>query len=187
MNNRLRKNQKGSILVVVLMVLLVLSFIGVASLTTSRTEVEMATNLSIAQDVFYAADGGLFMGIGVLNDVVDNLLVPGAWSSIVQQNDTTNDIVTELTILGAPEGDDPDVITVIGNSNVTLDIDMSARNQLQGSSIEFAGGYEGLGMSASQGGYATFYTIMSTATKNITNSSRSELQAGYRKTTGVGG
>jgi len=175
--------ERGSVLVVVLLILLVTTLIGTTSMMNSNTGVQIATNLSLRQNSFYASDGGLELGREILNQVVDNREIPTAWSSIIQQTDTTNDIVTELTIMNANTGDEPDIVTTLGNSNVTTDIDMVDRQNLAGSSVEFGSGYEGIGM-GSQGGFANFYTVLSdTADSRVS----SNLINGYRKTIGVGG
>jgi len=179
----LRNSEHGSVLVVVLLILLVLSLIGTTAMINSSTGVKIASNLSLRQNSFYASDGALELGREILNDVVDNRGIPTTWSSVIQQTDTTNDIVTELTILNANTGDEPDILTTLGSSTITADIDMVDRENMAGSSAEFGSGYEGIGM-GSQGGFANFYTIQAgTANTRVS----SGLINGYRKTIGVGG
>jgi len=175
--------ERGSVLVVVLLILLVTSLLGTTAMMNSNTGVQIAANISLRQSSFYASDGGLELGREVLNQVVDNREIPTVWSSIIQQTDTTNDIVTELTILNANTGDEPDIVTTLGNSNVTTDIDMVDRQNLAGSSVEFGSGYEGIGM-GSQGGFANFYTVQAGTVDSRVSSG---LINGYRKTIGVGG
>jgi len=180
-----KNNEKGSILIVSLMTLLVLSFIGTTALTTSRTEVKIASNLNSKQDSFYSSDGGLELGVEILNDVVNDRQIPGAWSTMIPQGSSDNDFVEEVTILGTLETKTPDATTTIGNSTVDMDIDFVFNSVLSGSSTEFGSGYEGIGM-GSQGGFANFYMLRSTASKTA-NNTRSVLRSGYRKTMGIGG
>jgi hypothetical protein len=52
------KNQSGSMIVVVIMMLAVLTIIGIASVTTSKTEQQTATMDQIHKMAFFAAEAG---------------------------------------------------------------------------------------------------------------------------------
>ena len=56
------KNQNGSIIVVVLLVLCLLTIIGITSVRTSITETRISANMQIAYMNFYAAESGIAVG-----------------------------------------------------------------------------------------------------------------------------
>ncbi len=52
-------DENGSAIVIALLVLLALSIIGIATMTTSQFETQVATNDILSKKAFYAADGGV--------------------------------------------------------------------------------------------------------------------------------
>lgn len=71
MKNRLfteARQESGIILITCMIVLLMLSLIGVASIITSNTEMDIANNESISTAALYLADAGLERSISVLSD-----------------------------------------------------------------------------------------------------------------------
>ena len=64
----LPKNQRGSVLVVGLFTLALLSLLGSAATTTSRTDVSITGNAKVLQEAFYAAEVALTVAeISVMN------------------------------------------------------------------------------------------------------------------------
>lgn len=55
-------NEAGSAIVLALLILAVLTIIGVSSITTSTTEIQIDTNDRLAKMAFYAAEGGTEIG-----------------------------------------------------------------------------------------------------------------------------
>jgi Tfp pilus assembly protein PilX len=66
-------HETGSTLVVGLLTLILLSLIGVAATTSSRTEVEVAGNDKTAKEAFYAAELGLATGEGVVESMANRV------------------------------------------------------------------------------------------------------------------
>jgi Tfp pilus assembly protein PilX len=62
-------NHRGSVLVTSILTLVLLSLIGIATTTTSRTEVQISGNDKVAKEAFYAAEFGLTTGETVLQDL----------------------------------------------------------------------------------------------------------------------
>ncbi|MDH3652217.1 MAG: PilX N-terminal domain-containing pilus assembly protein, partial [Saprospiraceae bacterium] len=58
----LKHNSRGSVLIVGLFTLALLSLLGSAATTTSRTDVSITGNAKTLQEAFYAAEVGLAMG-----------------------------------------------------------------------------------------------------------------------------
>jgi hypothetical protein len=71
----------GSVMVVALIMLTLLTIIGVAAISTSTTEVQISANEQLHKIAFYAADAGLEVGRQVLNDI--KIANPGNWDNIL--------------------------------------------------------------------------------------------------------
>lgn len=64
-------NQKGSVLVVALLMLVVLTLIGISATTTTTFELQIATNDKLFKRAFYAADGATEMCGEVIEQNID--------------------------------------------------------------------------------------------------------------------
>lgn len=53
------KNEEGSLIVIVLMILVMVTILGVSATTISRTELMISTNELISQKLFFTADAGI--------------------------------------------------------------------------------------------------------------------------------
>ena len=65
-------NQRGSMIVVVIMLLALLTIIGVSSIRTSNTELEIASTNLIRKRCFYNAESGISSALKVLPSVLDD-------------------------------------------------------------------------------------------------------------------
>ena len=74
------KNQNGSIIIVVMLILCLLTIIGTASIRTSITERRISTNMLIAYMNFYAAESGI--AVGPLWAHYDSNYPESEWSNI---------------------------------------------------------------------------------------------------------
>ncbi len=63
------KNEKGVALVIALMMLIVLTFIGISSISSSVFETKISGNERVESSAFYAAEGGVEVGISLLPDI----------------------------------------------------------------------------------------------------------------------
>jgi type II secretory pathway component PulK len=63
------KNEKGVALVIALIMLIVLTFIGISSISSSVFETRISGNERIGSSAFYAAEGGVYVGISRLPEV----------------------------------------------------------------------------------------------------------------------
>jgi hypothetical protein len=98
MKNIISKHSRdtGSVVVVALIMLVLLSIIGITAIDTSTTEVQISANEQLHKIVFYGADAGLEVGRRVLNDIKvansgnwDNLL---AGTAFTWQDSNGNDV-----------------------------------------------------------------------------------------------
>ena len=88
MLHRLKKNE-GSALLVAIMVMLMLTLIFVAAITTSVTDIDIAKNQKERTSAFYVAEAGLQLGMGVLRTNPDQL-----------DNDTLESLINATPSLG---------------------------------------------------------------------------------------
>jgi hypothetical protein len=88
MLSRLKKNE-GTALLVAIMVMLMLTLIFVAAITTSVTDIDIAKNQKERTSAFYVAEAGLQLGMGVLRLNPDQL-----------DNDTLESLINATPSLG---------------------------------------------------------------------------------------
>ena len=69
MNRSVLENEKGTVLVIALIMLIVLTLIGVVSVNTSVFEAKLSGNGRLGDAAFYAASGGVEVGISRLPDI----------------------------------------------------------------------------------------------------------------------
>jgi Tfp pilus assembly protein PilX len=69
METSVLKNEKGVVLVIALIMLVVLTFLGVASINSSIFEARISGNDRVGSAAFYAAEGGVKVGISRLPDI----------------------------------------------------------------------------------------------------------------------
>jgi hypothetical protein len=163
----IKDGQRGAILLVTMMILLVLTVMGIAAISTTTSELQISGNAKIQNMVFYGADGGgrtygPILKAALYEDTVDpakdpifgpvadpNLLNELMGLSMTPPNDGISDSPTNH----------PDIGLAAGNVTVGVDIDRIDEHQLAGGASEFAGGYEGIGASASSGGIGIYYAM----------------------------
>lgn len=167
-----QNNERGSIILAVLMLLLALSVLGIAAIITTTTEVQISGNYRLQNCFFYGSDGLRRRS----NDVAPTMLSGGAAPPEVKDPNLLNEL---LGLPGFGSGDmpnvDPDLSMDIGCSNVRVDIDRLAVRSAGGSATQFASGYEGIGMSAASGGTVITYQVDSIAGLEISESQTSHV------------
>lgn len=62
-------NEKGVALVIALIMLIVLTFIGISSISSSVFETKISGNERLGSSAFYAAEGGVYVGISRLPEI----------------------------------------------------------------------------------------------------------------------
>ena len=63
------KNEKGVALVIALIMLIILTFIGISSISSSVFETKISGNERVGSSAFYAAEGGVYVGISRIPDI----------------------------------------------------------------------------------------------------------------------
>jgi Tfp pilus assembly protein PilX len=174
-------DSEGSITVVALLILVVLTIIGVGATTTAEIELQIAGNQRFNLIAFENADSGVYV-------------TPKLISACIEYNDDQS--FTDVTYLGSPgtfyreimgfdpHDSDSDVRFVVTGSNVDVDVNRLGVQYITGGSIEFGSGSEGVGV-GSPGGIAIFYDIDSFG--EGPGSSQANVAGIYRKLVGVPG
>jgi len=74
-------NQQGSVIVMAVIILALLSIIGIAATNTSTTEVQVSTNAVLHNVAFYTADSGIAAGRAALNNL--KIADAGNWDKLL--------------------------------------------------------------------------------------------------------
>jgi Tfp pilus assembly protein PilX len=69
MESSVLKNEKGVALVIALIMLIILTFIGISSISSSVFESRISGNERVGSSAFYAAEGGVYVGISLIPDI----------------------------------------------------------------------------------------------------------------------
>jgi Tfp pilus assembly protein PilX len=72
-------NEKGSVIIAALMVLVLLTIIGVASTNISNTEIKISTHELIYQQNFYRAEGATLEAVDVMEDLANPKTTDPDW------------------------------------------------------------------------------------------------------------
>jgi hypothetical protein len=62
------RNEKGLVLIIALLILLVLTLIGISAISTTTFETNISGNERVGTDAFYASEGGIQIGLNQLPD-----------------------------------------------------------------------------------------------------------------------
>ncbi|MFP7755270.1 PilX N-terminal domain-containing pilus assembly protein [Thermodesulfobacteriota bacterium B35] len=90
-------NNGGFVLVTAMLIMLVLTLLGFFAINTSVLEMQIARNDKISKKAFYAAEGGLEVGIEVTEQ---NLSCPGGFTTnVVQPDGTSSTLISGVEVL----------------------------------------------------------------------------------------
>jgi Tfp pilus assembly protein PilX len=81
------RNEKGSVVVIALMMLALLTIIGISATNTSTTEVQIATNEHLYKIAFYATEAGVDVGRAALDELKRADL--GSWDNLLSGTEFT--------------------------------------------------------------------------------------------------
>ena len=98
------KKEEGSVLVVALLILVLLTLIGISASRTGEIEVQISGNEKTCKTAFYAAEAGIEVGRAVLNDL--KVADAGSWDNLLSGTQFTweGQNVTSVAS-GNPAGD----------------------------------------------------------------------------------
>jgi Tfp pilus assembly protein PilX len=150
--------EDGSITVLALILLVLLTLLGIAVTTTSSIEVQIAGNDDRHKKALYEADGGTEVGFEMLEQ---NIACPNGFtfSGSMDIGDVT--VFTNAFWLIENEPTSPDII-INRPAGAQTNLSIYGSTQLStGSAIQMVAGYEGKGKGAGSGGAYIIYKVYS--------------------------
>jgi len=82
-------NQQGSVIIIAVIILALLTVIGISATNTSTTEVQVSTNAVLHNIAFYTADSGIEAGRAALNNL--KIADAGSWDNLLFNLDAADD------------------------------------------------------------------------------------------------
>jgi len=189
------RNEEGSVIVVALMILVVLTIIGISATDTTTVELQIATNDKFHKIAFYHADAGVYATPKLISEAINDKATPGdlvnaTYGAFTYLDPGTNDDGSSgPTFYRELAGFDPydtatDIRFALGGDNVDVDVERDRAETLAGGGAEFAAGAEGAGV-GSTGSVAIFYNLDSFGSGP--RNSLSNIGATYRKVVATAG
>lgn len=186
------QNEEGSVIVMALIILVVLTLIGISASSTSVVELQIASNDHFYKIAFYNADSGIYGTPKLISNAINNSSEPVVGAnpgSIAQGIDYLPDDGTYVAdtfyrqVLGydAYDGGANDV-TFASSISVEVDVERLGQQSIAGGGAEFLSGASGIGIA---GSVAIFYGM--DADGSGPRNSISNLMAQYRKVVGMPG
>jgi hypothetical protein len=184
----------GSVIVIVMIMLALLTIIGISATNMSSTELKIANNDKNYKAAFYHAEGGVYAVAKWIGQVVDDNAVPASGDgnniTYLVQDDNGDDDLTGLLqwVMGYDSSYDEDMdlqfsmTTPNAGSTVAADFQRMKPVAAEGSSNQFASGASNHGVTSSVD-RPYWVTVTSTMDNNATVT----LTARYLKVDGSGG
>lgn len=151
MPHLLKKSSRneGSVTIIALLILVVLTLLGVSATITSRTEVQIAGNDRFRIIAFENADSGVYTVPKVISACMDNNgeLTLANVTYLGTSGSFYNEIMG-FSPYDAPSGTPPNGFElgfVLGGFNIYTDVRRLGTEYLAGGGTEFASGAEGVG------------------------------------------
>jgi len=178
------QGEEGSILVVALLVMVLLTMMGIWGSATTESEIRMARNETFYKRAFFNADSGVY---------ATPKLISTAFSGGSGDPDLSG---TAMSYVGAsntfyreimgydPHDTENEVVFPLGNNLVEIDVERLGQENLVGASAEFAAGAEGIG-TGSSGGVGILYGMNSRGSGPA--NAATTVAAVYRKVVGTPG
>lgn len=153
-------NEKGSTLIISVLILLLLTVIGIAATNTSTIEILISGNDKWHKMAFHQADGGTEVGIEL---VEQNINLAGFNAADLANLGDVNATNPNL-YMNSNSGTPPFAIydAYYGGNGTRTNLKVGGNTELStGSAIQMAAGYEGVGKGAAGGGGKIVYDIWS--------------------------
>lgn len=176
------RNEDGSTLIIVVLILLLGTLIGIFATNTSTIEIQISGNDKFHKIAFYGADSGVYTVPKLISPIIDVKGDPYPLSSAFTLSDTsaTDAFYKKLAFGKTPY---PHIEFDVGNSNhVDVVVEKLGSTNLVGGGVEFAAASEGGGVGGLKG---IFYGLDSVCT-GLQNT-RSNVGAQYLKVTSAAG
>lgn len=179
--HQVMNNEKGSVLVVALLILVVLTLLGISASTTTEIELQIAANEKFHKIAFYNADSGVYSTPKLIRSSVEEGAQPPL--TLPAKYLDGGDFFRE--VMGYDVYDtDKDIGYTLGGNTVEVDVRRTGQEAIAGGGAEFGSGSEGVGV-GSAGGVAILYTLDSHG--EGPSSSQSNIGGVYRLIPSVAG
>jgi hypothetical protein len=173
--------EQGSVLIVALFMLVILTLLGIMATTTTEVEIQIAGNEKFHKIAFQNADSGIYSSPKVISGAFDGGAAPG-WAGVTYLG-TPDSFYREIMGFD-PYDPAPDLQFVLGGYNIDVDVNRVGQEIIPGGSAEFSSGAEGVG-SGSSGGVGILYDMDSLG--EGPSAALSNVDARYRKVIGTAG
>lgn len=160
--NRLN-NERGMILVLVLLLLMIIAVLGTMAINTSSIDIQIFGHQRRSTEAFDVAEAGIDVAIPVIENTLINGNIPdfSALPEIVLNGNLGGEILGSSVETDSINNQADMIVTMPGGATARADIDRLYAQAMAGGSMEFAGGYEGIGASAAGGGVSILYRVNS--------------------------
>ncbi len=171
----------------ILMLLMILTVIGIASITVTGTGNRMAWFGRTGESGNSAAEACVQTAVKIVQQTIDNGSLPATFLANANPAGpvpTTNSATLQSEILGQLDNNGdaaevtPNTSVMVDNFTVRGDIDRLYAKPKSGGSLQFAAGYEGTAGGAGGGGVEILYRFDCVAT-NAATGTRSRIMAVY--------
>lgn len=176
------ENERGSVLVIALLMLVFLTLIGISATMTSQIEIQIARNEEFHKEAFFNADSGVYATPKIIRRTLDDGVQP-TYAGVTYLEAGSAALFRELMGYD-PQDTAKDVRLVVGGFNVDVDVQRLRQQIIAGGGAEFAAGAEGIGV-GTVGGVAIIYGMDSLGAGPA--ASQSNVLAEYRYVPGVAG
>ncbi len=155
------QSEEGSVIVMVLLILVVLTLLGISAIDTSTIELHIASNDHFHKIAFYNTDAGVYGTAKLISRTLDNSAgitsgsgtdAPGITYLIPAPGGTNaDDFYAQIMGFNPYDGINPydgpkDVRFPIGSNNVEVDVERGQSFSPAGGGAEFGSGAEGSGV-----------------------------------------
>lgn len=129
------KNEQGVVMIAALLVLVLLTIVGIASLNVSNTEIQIAGHQVAYQQNFYRTEGAIVEAVALLDGESDPKADPPSWLEPNLDAIADEDIKNDIFWKNGSGTVTPDVSTLADTRFVVLSQGI-ARGQAYGSSLD---------------------------------------------------
>jgi hypothetical protein len=170
-------NQRGAILVTVIMLMAIVALLGTLAINSATVDMQISGFMRRVATAFSGAEAGTDLAVPLIEttiaageltieDIENVLLIDAA-------GDPGNGLAALVEEITGGSDYDPDTasaspdltLTDLNGVEVRVDIDRMYAYTLPGGAMEFAAGYEGVGAAAAGGGIGILYRITSEGTR----------------------
>lgn len=164
--NHKTENEKGMILITILILMAIITLIGVIAISNSTIDIQISGNTRRASTAFEGAEAGVDLSIPIIeNTIASGTLSPTSFNvsgtAATIDGNLGNEILTDQAGTDVVAFDSDISVSNLGGAAVDVDIDRLYSYTIPGGALEFAAGYEGIGSGAAGAGVGVLYSIRS--------------------------